>query len=142
MKEDEKKAQEKYIEMKILEEQMKEVQKQAATVEQQLMELSSVVESLDEFKKAKRGDELLVPISSGIFVKAQLKEDNGFLVNVGANTVVSKGIDPTKKLMEKQVEEMRGLHLKINMKMEKLALKASTIEAELQELVSKIQQEN
>ena len=142
MKEDEKKAQEKYIEMKILEEQMKEVQKQAATVEQQLMELSIVVESLDEFKKAKRGDELLVPISSGIFVKAQLKEDNGFLVNVGANTVVSKGIDPTKKLMEKQVEEMRGLHLKINMKMEKLALKASTIEAELQELVSKIQQEN
>ena len=54
----------------------------------------------------------------------------------------SENQELSSEAKEKQVEEMRGLHLKINMKMEKLALKASTIEAELQELVSKIQQEN
>lgn len=139
MKEDEKKLQEKYMEMKIAEEQMNEVQKQAQAVEQQLMELIATAQSLEDFKKTSKGDEILVPISSGIFAKATLKENSEFLVNVGANTVVAKDIESTKKLMERQVEEMRELHLKINTQMKRIALHASYIEDELRELVSKAQ---
>jgi len=139
MKEEEKKLQEKYMEMKMLEEQIKQIQVQAQTVEQQLMELMATTQSLDDFKKAKEGDKILVPISSGIFTKASLKDNKEFLVNVGANTVVKKDIDSTKKLIEKQVEEMKELHSKINMQMQKLALHASSIEGELRELASKVQ---
>ena len=138
MNQEEKKLQEKYIEMKTIEEHMKEVQKQAQMVEQQLAELITNEQSIEEFKKAKKGDEILVPISSGIFVKAELKDNNEFLVNVGADTVVKKGIDSTKELMEKQVEDMRELHVKINMQLQRLSIHASGIEEELKELVSKI----
>ncbi len=139
MKEEEKKLQEKYMEMKILEEQIKQVQVQAQTVEQQLIELMATTQSLDDFKKTKQGDKILVPISSGIFTKAEIKDSKEFLVNVGANTVVKKDIESTKKLIEKQVEEMKELHSKINMQMQKLALHASGIEKELRELASTIQ---
>ena len=138
MNEEEKKLQEKYIEMKTIEEHIKEVQKQAQMVEQQLAELITNAQSIEEFKKVKKGDEILVPISSGIFIKAELKDNNEFLVNVGADTVVKKGIDSTKELMEKQVEDMRELHVKISMQLQRLSIHASGIEEELKELVSKI----
>jgi len=136
---DKKKLQEKYVEMKMLEEQMQEIQKQAQTVEQQLVELMATTKSLDDFKKANKGDDILVPISSGIFTKASLKDNSSFLVNVGADTVVSKGIESTKKLMQKQVEDMQELHAKVQMQMQKLAMHGSSLQEELKELASKVQ---
>ena len=138
MKPEEKKLQEKYIEMKMLEEQMEEIQKKAKTVEQQLMELMASTESLGEFKNIKKGDEILVPISSGIFAKANIKDSKEFLVNVGADTVGQKDLNTTKKLMEKQVEDMQQLHQKINMQMQKMAMHASLLQNELKELASKV----
>ena len=138
MNEEEKKLQEKYMEMKMLEEQMKEIHKQAQVVEQQLVELTTTTQSLEDFKKTNKGDEILVPISSGIFAKTGLKDNKEFLVNVGADTIVKKDIDSTKKLIEKQAEEMRELHAKVNMQMQRLALHASSIEKELKELASKV----
>ena len=135
--EDEEKMQEKYIEMKVLEEQLEEMQKKAQLVEKQLMELMSTSQALDEFKKANKGDEILVPISSGIFIRANIKDNSEFLVNVGAETVVAKDIESTKKLMDRQVEEMTEFNTKINMQMQKMAMRASIIQNELKEMVSK-----
>lgn len=139
MKEEEQKLQEKYIEMKTIEEQMKQIQQQAATLEQQLVELMGVKQSLEDFKKANKGDEILIPVSPGIFAKAELKDNKEFLVNVGANIIVKKDIESTKKLMDKQIEEIRGLHSTVMMQIQRLALKASSIEQELNELASKVQ---
>tara|TARA_B100002003_G_C13719288_1_gene360256 strand:- start:67 stop:486 length:420 start_codon:yes stop_codon:yes gene_type:complete len=139
MKPEEKKLQEKYMEMQMIEEQLKEMQKQAQTVEQQLMELMANSVGIDEFKKTNEGDEILVPISSGIFAKASLKDNKEFLVNVGADTVVSKDVDSTKKLMAKQVAEMQELHSKMNMQMQKMSMYASNLQEELKGLASKIQ---
>ncbi len=131
--------QEKYIEMKIIEEQMKEVQQHVAALEQQLFELITVKQSLDDFKKTNMGCEILAPISPGIFAKAELKDSKEFLVNVGANIVVKKDIESTKKLIGNQVEEIRGLHSRVMVQLQKLALNASSVEEELRELASKLQ---
>ncbi len=136
---EERELQEKYIEMKILEEQMQHMQKQAQVVEQQLMEMMSTVQSLEEFKKTKIGDKVLVPISSGIFAKAELKDNTQFLVNVGADIVVSKDIESTKALIQKQVEELSELQNKVMMNIQKMSLKAASIEEELRYLASKVQ---
>ena len=139
MKEEEQKLQEKYIEMKTIEEQMKQIQQQAATLEQQLVELMGVKQGLDDFKKANKGDEILTPVSPGIFAKAELKDNKEFLVNVGANTIVKKDIESTKKLMDKQIEEIRELHSKVMVQIQRLALNAANVENELKELASKVQ---
>ena len=130
--------QEKYIEMKMLEEQMQQTQQQAKTVEQQLMEVMSSTQGLEEFKNIKKGDKILVPISSGIFVQAELKENRKFLINVGADTVITQDLEATKKLMERQVEEMKELNMKIQIKMQKLAIHASSTQEELKKLAEKV----
>ena len=57
--------QEKYIEMKMIEEQMKEMQQNAAALEQQLFELITVKQSLDDFKKTNKGNEIVAKIIYG-----------------------------------------------------------------------------
>ncbi|MBW2974868.1 prefoldin subunit alpha [Candidatus Woesearchaeota archaeon] len=137
MKQDEKELQEKYMEMKMAEEQIKEMQKQVQLVEQQLIELMSTIQSLEEFKKTGSGTEILVPLSPGIFAKAELKNNREFLVNVGSNVVVVKDIESTKKLMEKQVEETKALHTRVASQMQHISMYASGLEKELRELISK-----
>lgn len=139
MKKEEKELQEKYVQMKMLEEQLQEMQKQAQMLEKQLAEQIATAQSMEEFKKAKKGDEVLVPISSGVFIKAELKEKNSFLVNVGADTIVKKDIDTTKKMIEKQAQDMQELQGKMQMQMQKLGMQATVIQKEMQELVSKMQ---
>jgi prefoldin alpha subunit len=137
MKPEERVMQEKYMEMKLVEEQLEEIQKQAKTVEKQVIELASTVQSIDEFRQVNAGDELLIPLSGGIFVKARLKDNKQFLVNVGADIVVIKDIEATKTLISNQVDEMQNLHAKMHLQMQRLVHHSSGLEKELKELISK-----
>ncbi|MBW2989528.1 prefoldin subunit alpha [Candidatus Woesearchaeota archaeon] len=139
MEQKEKKLQEKYMEMQAIESRIKEMQKQAQMVEEQLIELMSTLQGLDDFEKVNKGDEILVPVSSGIFAKAELKDKESFLVNVGAGTVVAKDFASTKKLIEKQVESIRSLHVKASMNIQQSLLHASEVEKELKDMASKVQ---
>src|SRR3989338_674899 len=100
---DEEKLQEKYIEMKMIEEHIKQLQEQLSTLEQQLGESMTARQSLDEVGKTDIGEEILVPLTQGVFVRATLKDNKDFLVNVGASTVVKKDLEGTKRLMENQI---------------------------------------
>lgn len=94
---------------------------------------------MDEIKKVKQGSEILVPLSSGIFAKASLKDNDGLLVNVGANTIVKKSVSDTKKLIEKQSSEVRKLQEQMLEQLQKAAAAAESSEKELQKLVEESQ---
>ena len=52
-------------------------------------------QALDDLKTTKTGTEILVPMASGIFIKAELKDNKELAINVGADTVVKKNIEET-----------------------------------------------
>ena len=133
---DEKKLQEKYMEFKMLEQQITQVQKQVQALENQLTELVGVNESLEELKNVGDGTEILVPISNGIFTKAALKANEDLIVNVGANVAVNKKIPEAKKLIETQLVEIKKMHDHMNSELEKFAQKAAEVEKELSGMVS------
>ncbi len=139
MKEEEKKLQEKYIEMKVIEENLNQLQTQANTIEHQLAELSLVVNSLDEFSKLDVGKKVLVPISSGIFFEAEIKRTDNLFVNIGADTVVAKDIPSTKRLIGKQMDEVKKLQEKILINVQKLSKRYSDVEKELRQIASKLE---
>ncbi len=136
MDEKEKKAQEMYMEFQGLDQNIKQLQSHLEMVTQQLMELSSTRNSLDDFKNIKEGKEVFVPLSSGIFAKASISSSSELLVNVGANTVVAKNVDSTKSLIEKQIDEIKKIHLRIVGDLEKMTNRAGHLEMELQKIVS------
>lgn len=126
---------EKYMELQMIDQQMKRFQKQLEAVESHRLELLSINQSLDDIKNVKAGTEILVPMSSGIFAKANIQEPEHLIVNVGANIAVAKNISDTKKLLEKQLNELKKVHQQIMGELQELAVKAGSIEQEMKALV-------
>jgi len=108
MKAKEEKLQKLYLEFQMLDQQIKQLEKQNIALSNQLMELMATNQSLEDMKKLEEKPEILVPLSSGIYAKAELKDNKNFIVNVGANTALLKDVESTKKLMETQIDEMKN----------------------------------
>lgn len=126
---------EKYTELRLIDQQIRQIQKQLQELENQVLEIMYVQQSLDDLKEVKVGKEILVPVSNGIFAKAALKENNELLVNVGANTVVSKDVDSVKKMLEENINEIKKLETRFLQDLQQLSMRATGIEKEMSTLV-------
>ena len=126
-----KQLQEKYVELKVYEAQLSEIQKQVEAFENHLFELSTILDSLDELKTIPKGTELLVPISPGVFVKARLENANQLTVNVGSSVAVERSIPETKELIEKQMKELEAYRKKLINEFERLSVGARRVQQEL-----------
>ncbi len=133
-KEQEAKLREKYTQLQMLDQQIKQIQQRMQELENQVMEIMYVQQSLDDLKNTEKGKEILVPVSNGIFVKADLKENNELLVNVGANTVVSKDVKSVQKMLEKNIDEMKKMETRFLQDLQRLSTQAAGIEQEMNSL--------
>lgn len=132
--------QHKYMEFQFVEQQVKKLQQQLETFEQQLADLESVKEALAELKHVKAGTEILLPLSSGIFVKAHIQSVDSLLINVGANTTVEKPLSSTKELLLKQGEELQKYREQVMVNLQLLNVHMNKLQEELQELVKDTEQ--
>jgi prefoldin alpha subunit len=104
---DQKKIQELYMQFNMLNQQASEIQKQIQSLEESINETNESIKGLSEITNQGPNKEILVPVVSGVFAKAEIKDTSEFIVNIGANTAAAKTFDEVKKLLEKQLEEMQ-----------------------------------
>ena len=133
--EKEQKAQRLYMEFQELDQHIKQVQKQIEMISSQLMEATVTRNSLEEFGKIETGKEIFVPVSSGIFAKAEIKSNSELLINIGANVVVQKNLDGAKKLIQGQIEEIKSAQKRIIEEYEKMTDKAAEMQSQLQAML-------
>lgn len=105
--------QKKYVEFQILQQQLQQVYQQIQQIDTQLTELNNVIVSLEDFKNLKPGSEMLVPLASGIFAYAELKQTDMVRVNVGSNVSVKKSIGDTINLVKAQIKELDDYKTKL-----------------------------
>ena len=122
---------EKYMEYQVLEQQVKQVEEQNQTLQKQIEDLNGIKEAIESMEKTKIGSELFVPISAGIFIKAEIKQNNELLVNVGDNVVVPKSIKDAITLVEKQEKEIQKYKETMASNHAMLMLHQQQLEAEL-----------
>lgn len=139
MKEKEEKMQKLYLEFQMLDQQIKQLEKQSTALNNQLMELMMTNQSLDDMKNIKEGTEILTPLSSGIYAKAELKDNKSFIVNVGANTALVKDVDSTKKLIETQIDEIKNLQKALVSQLQTRTTKAALLDQEINKIASEVQ---
>lgn len=123
--------QQKYMEMQMLDQQLKQIQQQLHAVEQQAMEVESVIDALGSILKVEPGSDILVPLSSGIFVKAKIQDNKELLVNVGSNTTVSKSVPEVEEMLKKQLGELEKVKKDMTGKFSEFANKMQALQAEL-----------
>ena len=128
--------QELYLKLQMVHEQIKEIEKQDQMFNNQLVELTSTIQSLDDFKKLKEGTEILVPLNRGMYAKAELKNNEKLLVNVGSNVTVKKDIESTKKLINEQITEITNVQQQMVMNLQQLTSQAALIEGEINKISS------
>ncbi|MEM4245165.1 MAG: prefoldin subunit alpha [Candidatus Nanoarchaeia archaeon] len=126
---------EKYLELQILNQQIRQLQQHIANLENQVMELEVLEDNLEEIKKVKEGGEILVSLGAGIFAKANLKDNKKVIMNVGANTMVKKEIDEAKKIVKDQIDQVKDLIEDITLELEKAAVRVQSTQREIQSMI-------
>lgn len=130
-----KEIEQRYMALKIIDQQIKQAQKQFMLLDQQANELDTTKEALNELSKIKAGAEILVPIANGVFAKATLTDGYSYIVNVGANTSVTKPVDAVKKIIDEQSVEIRKAEEEIGEQLQQLAMQAQAIEQDMQHIL-------
>ncbi|MBW3004977.1 prefoldin subunit alpha [Candidatus Woesearchaeota archaeon] len=123
--------QQKYMEMQMLDQQLKQIQQQLHAVEQQAMEVEFVIDALGNISKVEPGSDILVPLSSGIFVKAKIQDNKELLVNVGGNTTVNKSVPEVQEMLKKQIAELEKVKKDLVDNFTKFANKMQQLQADL-----------
>ena len=139
MTEKEEKLQKLYVEFQMLGQHIKQLEEKSAALNNQLMDLAVTNQSLDDMKEVKAGTEILVPLSSGIYAKAEIKDSKNFIVNVGSNTTLVKDANSTKKLIENQIDEIKKLQEKLVNELQDNTSKAAMLEQEMNKIASTLQ---
>lgn len=93
--------------------QLGQLQEYLGGISKQVAEILTLKEEIDRYAHVNEGDEMLVPIAAGIFVKAKAAQHEGFLVNVGAGAIVPKDAAQVHAMLDKQLAELRGYETKI-----------------------------
>jgi len=135
MADNQKELQKMYLELQLLDEQMKQVQKQMVALDEQLVELSNTLQALDDFNKTNIGTNILVSLSPGVFTNAELKNNKELFVNVGNNIVVKKNVAETKEMLKKKMDAMNKYREIVLVELQKLNAKAVNIEQEINKKV-------
>ena len=129
-------TQKKYMELQLLDQQIKQLQQQLMTVNQQVMELKRVDDDLTEFGKVKENSNMFFALGPGIFAEGSISSKD-LLLNVGSNVLVKKPIVDTKQLINVQVAELEGLIVRLQDDMRSVGLRGNELQEELAELTTK-----
>jgi prefoldin alpha subunit len=135
--EKQKKMQELYMQMNMINQQSQELQKQIQAFEETILEVGESQKSLMEISSTKDDNEVLVPIVSGIFAKAKAQDFKKFIVNVGGNIAVEKSIEKVQELLEKQLSQMQEAQHQFVDQLQKMTVQGKQVEAQLQEMMVK-----
>ncbi|MCP3683044.1 MAG: prefoldin subunit alpha [bacterium] len=136
-KQQEEELQQKYMEFQMLGSQLKQLQGQLQTAEEQTVDLRTVMDGLSELKNTKSGGELLAPISEGIFVQGTVNNTSELIINVGADICVKKSVGDVSNLLCTRLDEIKAHRDNLVKQMETMAEMAGNLEVELTRLAQK-----
>jgi len=100
------KKKELYYELKELDEQIKQLNTHLENIDEQLNELNSSKSIVLQLTGLNKGDEMRVPVASGIYIKTSLADNKTFMINVGAGVAVEKNQKEVTEILDKQLKEL------------------------------------
>ncbi|MEK6939291.1 MAG: prefoldin subunit alpha [Nanoarchaeota archaeon] len=103
---DKQKMEENYRQLQLLQQQVEQITEYVEKLQMQHQELDTSIEALAELQKTTVATEILAPVANGIFLKAELKDNQKLIVNIGADVTVEKTIPEVLRLLKEQKEKI------------------------------------
>lgn len=102
-------VQQEYFKLQMLDSQMKELDKNVSTMEEQVLQLRNLKESIGKVSNCKEGSTLQAPISPGIYLETELKSSKNVIVNVGSNIFIKKDVKGAQETVQNRVEYVQKI---------------------------------
>ena len=128
---------EKFTEFQTIQQQLEQINQHLEQLQEQLSELEISINAIETIAETPLQNEFLAPIANGIFVKAELANNNTLIVNVGSNVTVEKSIPETVELLKQQQIEISQKAQEATMVIQELSAYAQRLYQEVEQHVSK-----
>ena len=112
--------------------QVESLRQQIATIDATILDLATVLETLDYIKEKGKDKTVLVPIGAGNFIRAKIVDTEHVIMGVGGRLSIEATIDEAKAVINERVRALEQLRLDLRRKLEEL-------NARISDLVSKLQ---
>ena len=83
-----------------------EINRKAETFQKFRTELQGAKDALEELSTAKKGDEILVNLGSGVYIKASLNDTTNALSSLTGNVFKGKGFKEVSKILSQKMENI------------------------------------
>ena len=122
--------------------QLESIAENQQLIQISLEELGRARETLNQFQKAKEGDELLVPIGGNSFVFAKVATNSKAIVGIGTGISVEKSMDEAIKTMDDRSKELLDTMNKLNDRRLAIEEQANVLSQAVQQEVQALQRGN
>ena len=72
-----------------------------------LGEMAAAKSALEEVEKLEKGEEILVPLGSGVYLKAMVADKQSALLALGADVVVERSFSEIKEYLDRREQQIR-----------------------------------
>ena len=126
----EQKLQEKYMEFQMLQQQMEQVSKYLEELDGKVHEFMQTRTNLKKMAEMPLS-EAFVSLAPGIFAQAEMKENQKFIVNVGANVLVEKSVPQISEMLDRQIKEISQVQIQMDQNLQSLNTRINELVKEL-----------
>lgn len=98
----------KLIQLEYMNQQIRALETHLGDVVKAADELGILKVGLENIKKSKKDDEVLVPLGASAYVPANLVSPENVLVSIGAGIFVDKKVEDALPIVETQINELKG----------------------------------
>lgn len=131
----EEQAREYYVKIKTLRDQLDGYDKQLDEIEQKSLDIQEMIQAVQQIQHIQEDDEILAPLTNGIFIPAVAKKTTTLKLNVGAGVVVDKTPKETIELLSTQHDELEKYRKTVAQNRQQVARRAADIEDEVKNMM-------
>lgn len=118
----------------VLQGQLQGVQEQAQMLQAIRAEYEQGSEALDALRNAKAGDEVLLPLGGGNFVRATLAEQDRVISGIGSGYSLEGNIEEAQRRVQEQVQAAEQALQRLEAEGQRIVGQMQAVEAHLRQL--------
>ncbi|MCX6776373.1 MAG: prefoldin subunit alpha [Candidatus Micrarchaeota archaeon] len=125
-------------EMQLYREEAQVLQQQLGNLQLNYASVELAIQTLENVAKLSKGDQMLLPIGSGAYIKSKVENNEVALVDVGAGVVVEKPIPDAVKFLKLRMNEMDSMREKLQKNFGEVSNRMKSLEESANKLMEKL----
>ncbi len=113
--------------------QAESLRQQINTLDTTILDIATVIETLDFIKDNGKDKTVLVPIGAGNFIRARIVDTQNVIMGVGGRLSIEANIEEARKVLTERMKVLEDLRLDLRRRLEEINAKISKLVSEIQQ---------